>query len=556
MVRNGTTVLIVGAGPTGMLLALQLIRYGIPVRVIEKKQIRSLGSKALSINPLTLRILNDLDVADSIVAQGHKTQRLNVVFQNKRLVGIDFSKLAQRYPYFVMLPQPETEKVLEQKLESYGCRVEYGTALTRVTSSDQAVTVETTCSTGQHEIRKYDFIVGCDGARSTVRAELGFQFTGHDYGMHFILADVRIDWPGSHNEVFYFINNTAFFILVPLPQGYHRVVVKVNGPIHMQEDMPRVEDIQKIIRTCGIQDLVIRDPIWISRAPFYNRIATSNLLDRIFLAGDAFHLFSPIGGFGMNTGIGDAFNLGWKLGYVINGWANINLLSSYRDERMLVAQRLLEITDKSTSLMARLNRHSVADEAQYLPRMANRRVLRRLIYTSSGMAQTYQQTQPTNAGIQVLSNCILPFIDDLIKLNKEIVVGHGKHILIYFESTDHSQSNQLIAKFSALACQHTPRLAVIVIAQTARNVLWNNINYIQDDGDHLREKHGLSPNTAVLVRPDFYVERISSTNRDHKELIEYFVKCYTAHEPVPITQITNSGKQSYPLFKEIQGLKI
>lgn len=555
MAGNETTVLIVGAGPTGMVLALQLIRYGVSVRLIEKKQIRSMGSKALSINPLTLHILNDLDVADSIVAQGHKTQRLNVVFENKRLVGIDFSKLAQRYPYFIMLPQPETEKVLERKLETCGCRVEYGNALTRVTLSDEAVTAETTCATGRYEVRKYDYVVGCDGARSTVRAGLGFQFTGHDYGMHFILADVRIDWPGSHDEVFYFINSTAFFILVPLPRGYHRVVVKVDGPIHAQEEKPRLDDIQRIIRTCGIQDLLIRDPIWISRAPFYNRIATSNQLDRIFLAGDAFHLFSPIGGFGMNTGIGDAFNLGWKLGYVINGWADVNLLTSYPAERMLVAQRLLEITDKSTSLMARLNRHSAADEAQYLPRMANRKVLRRLIYTSSGMAQTYQPIQPVDAGVQVLAGCILPFIDDLIRMNKEMVVGHGKHMLVYFESTDRSQANQLVAKFSAIARQHASRLAVMVIAPTAENVLWNNIGYIQDDGNRLREKHRLSPNAAILVRPDFYVERISSANRDHKELIEYFLKRYAAHELVHAAQIPNPGRQSYSLFQAIQGFE-
>lgn len=519
-------VLIVGAGPTGMVLALQLNRYGVPFRIIDHSPRRGDGSKALSLHPLSLRLLADLGVAKELIDRGHKTRKLNLIYKNKRLACIDFDHLKGPHPYILMLPQPETENVLQAALEAKGIQIEFDKTLIGILDNSHTAKVEIVDSAdGRSEIADYSYVVGCDGARSAVRNLLDAGFTGYDYGMHLLLADAKVSWDGPLDQGFYFVQDNAFFILLPLINGYHRIVAKVDGEIDKDRDRDFLK-IREVIEKCGVNNLTIHEPIWLSRAPLYNRLASIHRKHRFFLAGDSSHLFSPIGGFGMNAGIGDAFNLGWRMGYTMRGFASDSILDSYADERRSIAKRLLSQTDKSTSMSARLHRHDPSDDSLWSPTMQNRSFKRGLVLISSGYSQTYEEV-PTSATMKKASiNKISPFALDVDDTNHGSLIGNGRHTLVYVPSGDHKTTLNVIATLSALYKSYRELLSIVIAGDLG--VFNGDIPFQYDANHKLREKYELAENTIMLIRPDFYVEYVSSGERSHEEVLRYFANSYCA----------------------------
>lgn len=480
-------VLIVGGGPTGMTLALQLQRFGIGFRLIDKRRKEPSGSKALSINPASLNLLDDLGVAEKLVDLGHKTEVINLVYDNRPLMRARFARLPSKFPFFLMLPQPETEQVLEQRLNELGHSIERDCELLGLRQHDDGVEVELRTGDGC-ERQHFDYVVGCDGGLSKVRNELELDFSGYDYNMHFILADLRIEWQGAREQGFYFIRDDGFLILLPLKDGYHRIVIKVNEQCPPGYK-PSLEEIRDYIARYEIPGLQVSDPIWLSSAPFYNRSAATIRRGRVFLAGDAAHLFSPIGGFGMNSGIADAFNLGWKLGYTLNGLGNDELLQSYVEEREQNTRTLLAKTDKSTSLIARLNRHLPADEQLYLPRLRNRGFIRRFPLETAGLTLRYGTPRS-----ELQAGCLLPYVDGADRF------GQGRHSLLILPPgpSDRAAFDRLLALLEPL--------------NSHLNICWlgeqpNDLPQGQRLADqHLRDAWKLSEGEFLLVRPDLFID--------------------------------------------------
>nr|WP_298110537.1 FAD-dependent monooxygenase [uncultured Pseudomonas sp.] len=480
-------VLIVGGGPTGMTLALQLQRFGIGFRLIDKRRKEPSGSKALSINPASLNLLDDLGVAEKLVDLGHKTEVINLVYDNRPLMRARFARLPSKFPFFLMLPQPETEQVLEQRLNELGHSIERDCELLGLRQHDDGVEVELRTGDGR-ERQHFDYVVGCDGGLSKVRNELELDFSGYDYNMHFILADLRIEWQGAREQGFYFIRDDGFLILLPLKDGYHRIVIKVNEQCPPGYK-PSLEEIRDYIARYEIPGLQVSDPIWLSSAPFYNRSAATIRRGRVFLAGDAAHLFSPIGGFGMNSGIADAFNLGWKLGYTLNGLGNDELLQSYVEEREQNTRTLLAKTDKSTSLIARLNRHLPADEQLYLPRLRNRGFIRRFPLETAGLTLRYGTPRS-----ELQAGCLLPYVDGADRF------GQGRHSLLILPPgpSDRAAFDRLLALLEPL--------------NSHLNICWlgeqpNDLPQGQRLTDqHLRDAWKLSEGEFLLVRPDLFID--------------------------------------------------
>ena len=480
-------VLIVGGGPTGMTLALQLQRFGIGFRLIDKRRKEPSGSKALSINPASLNLLDDLGVAEKLVDLGHKTEVINLVYDNRPLMRARFARLPSKFPFFLMLPQPETEQVLEQRLNELGHSIERDCELLGLRQHDDGVEVELRTGDGC-ERQHFDYVVGCDGGLSKVRNELELDFSGYDYNMHFILADLRIEWQGAREQGFYFIRDDGFLILLPLKDGYHRIVIKVNEQCPPGYK-PSLEEIRDYIARYEIPGLQVSDPIWLSSAPFYNRSAATIRRGRVFLAGDAAHLFSPIGGFGMNSGIADAFNLGWKLGYTLNGLGNDELLQSYVEEREQNTRTLLAKTDKSTSLIARLNRHLPADEQLYLPRLRNRGFIRRFPLETAGLTLRYGTPRS-----ELQAGCLLPYVDGADRF------GQGRHSLLILPPgpSDRAAFDRLLALLEPL--------------NSHLNICWlgeqpNDLPQGQRLTDqHLRDAWKLSEGEFLLVRPDLFID--------------------------------------------------
>lgn len=507
-------VLIVGGGPTGMTLALQLHRYGVSFRIIEKRQPGPSPSKALSINPGALHLLNDLDLADSLVALGHRTETANLLYDDRRLARLRFGRLHSRYQFFLMLPQPETEAALEARLHALGQSVERDCELLALTEEPRCVRVRLRRGDAIDE-EVYRYVAGCDGSRSTVRQSIGLDFRGHDYQMHFLLADVRIRWPGARGEAHYFVRDAGFVILLPLKDGYHRIVVKAEGA-PSPGVAPTLEQLRAQIARYRVNDLEIDDPVWLSSAPFYNRCAPTFRRGRLFLAGDAAHLFSPIGGFGMNTGIGDAFNLGWKLGYALNGAGTEALLASYDEERRGNAEKLLARTDRSTSLIARLDRHEPADERGFLPLMENRSFIRRAPWDASGLAQAYGRPDaPPLPGAPPQRGGQLPYVAGVAPDRDSLaLVGRGCHRLMLALPRDPMRMRAALRFGEELRRTSRDRIRPLFLAGHAAPGLPAGL-HLPDPDRHVRRAYGLADGDFILVRPDLYVEWVGHLAATH-----------------------------------------
>lgn len=382
------SVLVVGAGPTGLALALCLRTYGVEVDVVDAKAEPAPDSKGIAINPLTCHML---DLIGEPHALGHGAQRVRRLAPRHgatRLLPVDLRWLDHEHDAFLVQPQPATERALLAALVRRGGAVRWRTEVQAVAADDAGVEVRWRDAEGTVAHGRYAYVVGCDGKRSLVRAAIGATLEGPDYPMHLVLGDFRLRWDVPRDEACYIVQDGTFFVLVPLPDALWRVVVAHPG--RPAAGPPVVEAITEPVRRLLGADVFDSGPTWISNAPLYTRVATRMAAGRMFIAGDAAHLFSPLGGTGMNTGIQDALNLGWKLAFVVRGWSPAErALGSYEPERLAAARANAAATDATTRAVAGLD-PSPAFVSRFLPRAANRHELRHVLPLQiSGLALRY-----------------------------------------------------------------------------------------------------------------------------------------------------------------------
>lgn len=381
-------VLIVGAGPTGLALANCLAAHGIGFDIIDRKEQPSRDSKALAINVLTRFQLSLLGMS-SVGAHGHALRRLNVLWNGQRMTAADFGGLDFEFRDLIGQPQAQTEAELIACLASRGGAVRWETSLLHFDIGARGVRTRLERKGGETIEAEYDYVVGCDGKHSVVREHLGITLSGHDYPVHFVLGDYRVNWPLPRGQAYYFVYPDTFFIAVPLSGDEWRIVVKHDGPHDATVGLDP-EHIPTCVSRLWGQAVGFSSPSWLSKAPFYLRRASSLGSGRVYICGDAAHLFSPIGGTGMNTGIQDALNLGWKLAYVLRGRAPADsLLPTYEAERLPVIEQTARSTDHSTRLICGMAREP-AHFGPWLPTMSNRPRLRReLPIAFSGLGVSY-----------------------------------------------------------------------------------------------------------------------------------------------------------------------
>jgi 2-polyprenyl-6-methoxyphenol hydroxylase-like FAD-dependent oxidoreductase len=382
------SILIIGAGPVGMVLASRLKYYKIDVRILDKKTGITQGSKALSINSASLEVFDKMGIVDKFLERGRKIQHINVYWNGKRFAHINFSTLKSSYPYYLALPQPETETILAENLAMQDCHIERNLTVMSVQHiKDGAEVVILNNMTHEIEINQYDYVIGCDGCKSTVRSCLGWEFTGYNYPMYFLIIDVRLKWSQCAGKTHYYVKEDGFIIIIPLIQGVHRIVIKGNDKdlVRMNKKRNRI-DYQEMIDYLGPGNIYLETLLWESKAPFYNRLSEKYREQRVFIAGDAAHLFSPIGGLGMNTGIQDAYNLAWKLAGVINAKFESNILNDYESERLHLAKKIIQDTDGLTRLITRVDTDTNGSLQCWFPTMKNRTFMRQRPLNFSGLS--------------------------------------------------------------------------------------------------------------------------------------------------------------------------
>ncbi len=347
---NLPTLLVVGAGPVGLMMACELARHGVPVRIIDKAAERSQTSKALGIFARTLEVFEASGVIEPVLAAGQKIFALNIRQGEKNLARIDLSSVASPYPFVFSLPQSETERILIERLHSLGVEVERSVELLSLNQTDTVVQALVRRGDGSEETIETPWLLGCDGAHSGTRHALGMPFEGAPYDESFVLADVRVESSLPKNEAHLFFSDEGLFALFPFRENERARIIANIPPGTRDENLPEptLEEMQQMAERRGPRGLRVSDATWISRFHISHRKVANFRKLRVFLAGDAAHIHSPAGGQGMNTGIQDSFNLAWKLALVVRGRAPAALLASYNNEREPIAKGVLNLTDRIT----------------------------------------------------------------------------------------------------------------------------------------------------------------------------------------------------------------
>lgn len=340
-------VLIIGAGPTGLVLALWLTRLGIKVRIVDKTAGPGTTSRALAVHARTLELYRQLDLADAVVARGHRVPAVNLWVQGHRKARVSFGEIGAGltpYPFLHIFPQDEHERLLIERLEAMGVRVERQTELVEYREGGDHVAATLRGPSGEQGCEAI-YIAGCDGARSTVRQGMDASFPGGTYQQLFYVADVAASGPPIDGELHVDLDDADFLAIFALAgTGRARLIGTVRDERAEQAETLRFEDVSN--RAITHLQVEVEQVNWFSTYHVHHRVADRFRQGRAFLLGDAAHIHSPAGGQGMNTGIGDAINLAWKLATVLGGRASDALLDSYQAERIAFARRLVGTTDR------------------------------------------------------------------------------------------------------------------------------------------------------------------------------------------------------------------
>jgi len=351
-------VLIVGAGPTGLVLALWLTKLGVKVRIIDKTAEPGTTSRALAVQARTLELYRQLDLADAVVAGGHKVPAVNLWTRGKQAAHLAFETVGSGmtpYPFLQIFPQDQHERLLIERLQALGVAVERQTELIRFSNEKDRVVVRLRGPDGVEVDAEADYLAGCDGARSIVRETIGAGFPGGTYRQLFYVADVEAAGPALNGELHIDLDEADFLAVFPLAgEGRARLIGTVRDERADRADTLTFEDVSD--RAIDHLKVQIRKVNWFSTYHVHHRVAQSFRKGRAFLLGDAAHIHSPAGGQGMNTGIGDAINLAWTLAAVVAGRADDRLLDTYEAERIGFARKLVATTDRIFSFATKEGR--------------------------------------------------------------------------------------------------------------------------------------------------------------------------------------------------------
>jgi len=346
-------VLVVGAGPTGMTAAIELKRLGMDVRMIDKSDHMARYSQALVVQARTLEQLQRYGLAEETIAHGRKLNEAKFYSEGKLIVDFKLDHMDGRYPFALFIPQSTTEKLLAERMESLGARTERGVELLEL-NQDPHLHATLRHPDGRTEEIAPRWVIGADGAHSTVRQKLGVAFEGGGVGLSFFLGDCEVegeDVPGD--ELSIHVHHGDVLFLARLTDRIVRVIVATHEQQEQEKREVTVEDLQRAVDRMGVR-ANIKSAEWLTPFHVNDRQAKHYRIGNVFLAGDACHIHSPVGGQGMNTGMQDAANLAWKIAAVGRG-ASDTLLDSYEEERGEVGRALLRFTERGLKLATTTN---------------------------------------------------------------------------------------------------------------------------------------------------------------------------------------------------------
>ena len=374
-------VLIVGAGPTGLVLALFLTRQGVRVRIIDSASEPGTTSRAMAVAARTLELYRQVELADEVVARGLKVAAGNIWVGGKPAAQLPFGEIGEGlspYPFMLIFPQDQHERLLIERLATLGVTVERGVTLTGLDAGPDRVVAQLTHADRRSERCEAAYLAGCDGARSAVRHALDIGFGGGTYGRLFYVADVAASGRAADRQLHVAVDSADFVAIFPLAaEGHVRLIGSVLPAAAARGGTLGWPDVSA--HALSQMPLEVKEVNWFSTYHVHHRVADHFQKGRVFLLGDAAHVHSPVGGQGMNTGIGDAVNLAWKLASVLREAATPTLLDSYEPERIAFARRLVATTDRLFQLITRDGALAAAIRTRVVPRLLGALVPRKAI---------------------------------------------------------------------------------------------------------------------------------------------------------------------------------
>ncbi|MFC9324369.1 rifampin monooxygenase [Kitasatospora sp. NPDC057015] len=343
-------VIVAGGGPTGLMLAAELRLHGVHVVVLERLAEPTLQSRGQGLHARSVELMDQRGVLDRFLAVSEKFQ-VGGLFGGVMKPWPD--RLDTAHPYGLAVPQPVTERLLNERALELGAEIRRGCELVGLSQSDDGDGAGVTVELADGTQLRSRYLVGCDGGRSTVRRQLGVGFPGEPARVETLLGEMEMgEDPATVAAVFAEVQKTQMrFGAVPQPDGTYRVIVPADGVAEDRETPPTLEDFKKQLRAFAGTDLGVHSPRWLSRFGDATRQAERYRVGRVLLAGDAAHIHPPTGGQGLNMGVQDAFNLGWKLAAEVAGRAPEGLLDSYQAERHPVGARTLDNTRAQMTLL-------------------------------------------------------------------------------------------------------------------------------------------------------------------------------------------------------------
>jgi 2-polyprenyl-6-methoxyphenol hydroxylase-like FAD-dependent oxidoreductase len=516
---TSTDVLIVGAGPTGLTLAIQLARFGVSCRIIDAALAPTDKSKALAVQARTLEIFAAMGIAEAAIDRGIRARGFNFYAGGKSLGHARFTDNSDTpYPYILLLAQSETERILIDRLAALGVRVERGVTMSAFHQGERGVTATLSRADGREEVVQARWLAGCDGAHSAVRHGLGAPFAGSEYEDLYWLADIHVRWSLAVDEVHGFLGTRGFLFAFPIaaPDRYRLIARRGRAARDATAD-PTLADMQALMDIVGPAGTTLSDPAWLTAFRLHHRKVKRFRVGRVFLAGDAAHIHSPAGGQGMNTGIQDADNLAWKLALVIRGEADAALLDTYDAERGAVAARVLRQTDLMFRAMTVQSLPLRAIRDRLLPLLISRRVFVRQMQRTLGeldiryrrsavVAEEGKKSGP-HAGMRAPDARLVAFPSGSATTLWQICRGEEplrQTLLLFSGPTPSSGDFQRLAAVRQMVRERYGCVVAIHLIASSTEQSWDG-PYYDDPTASAHRRYGVTAPALVLIRPDGYI---------------------------------------------------
>ncbi|UOY87809.1 FAD-dependent monooxygenase [Bacillus glycinifermentans] len=495
------SILIIGAGPTGLVLALCLARQGVPFRIIDKNSGPGRTSRAMVVHARTLEFYRQLDIADEAVEKGIMVNRVRIRRKGKEKGHFKLGDIGEGlspYPFALSFPQDEHDRFLLEKLKAEGIEVEWETELVSFVDKGGYVAVELK-KKDQTEIVETSYLLGCDGAHSTVRRGLDLDFQGGTYDHTFYVADAEASGDAaSTTDLNVCLGEEEFCIVFPVRNTGLNRFIGIVPPVQEGRGTLAFEDIAPFIER--LLKVKVHGVNWFSTYRVHHRVAEKFRKGRVFILGDAGHIHSPVGGQGMNTGIGDAVNLAWKLAAVFHRRAGEAVLDSYETERIAFARLLVNTTDKA--FQAIIGRHPAG------------RLVRTVLMPYAGpFLLGFRPVK--KAAFNTVSQIRIHYRDSFLSTGKAGKL-HGGDRLPWVEEIDN------FAPLKTADWQiHIYGKAGEGMRETAKNL---KLALHEFQWSRACDKAGFLKDALYLVRPDGYIG-LADRNQDTRKLREYFSQC-------------------------------